>query len=183
MSSLFKGWDGAATSLSQWLQHANSAGVVIVMIYHSLRSKCTVLSINDMIKYLLEGGGWKYDPGDWEAMWSFQPHHCQRDHYLNDHLTLPWEGLGKERLSCRLAVLLKNIFHPRLKLSFTPWNFCDFKDAQQHVFFCPSRASWFKLPCLHDKGEPIKTLQCIFIAHHPFSKPTHPPYISVWAWL
>lgn len=58
--SLFKGWAGAATSLFRWLQHANSARAVIVMIYDSLRLKCTVVSINDMTKYSLEKKIWPW---------------------------------------------------------------------------------------------------------------------------
>lgn len=116
-------------------------------------------------------------------MWNFQPHHCQKDHYLNDHFSSLWEELWKEKLNCWLAVFFKNVFHPRLKFSFTSWNFCDFKDAQQHVFFFGLPEPCFKLLYLHYKREPIKALRCIFIAHHPFSMPTHLPYTGVWAWL
>ena len=92
-------------------------------------------------------------------------------------------GIREARAELLIGSFIEKYFPLQAQIKFYSLKFLWFQGCSTAWIFCPSRAPCFKLPYLHGKGEPIKTLRCIFIAHHPFSMPTHLPYISVWAWL
>lgn len=136
----------------------------LVMIYCSHRLKCTVLlSFNYTIKYF--GKTWPWRLRNYvESHWKL---HCsQKDHYSNSHFSLLWEKLWKETLNCWSTVFLKTIFYPSLKLSLTAWNFFDFKDAHQCIFFCLSWAPVLSSHIYTINESPLKYLDTSFLHTH-----------------